>query len=97
MLEVYGSKFISLHVRKGNHTAYHLYKDTLGFTCVCFCLHASSPVNTALCEGVYCLRAACAVTVFEIHVGGMYHLVCPRNCLCHRIYLCRRLATLQCV
>jgi 1,4-dihydroxy-2-naphthoate octaprenyltransferase len=31
MLEVYNARYCSLHVRVGNATAYHLYKDTLGF------------------------------------------------------------------
>jgi ribosomal protein S18 acetylase RimI-like enzyme len=36
MLEVYNARYVSLHVRVGNATAYHLYKDTLGFMYVLF-------------------------------------------------------------
>ncbi|EEB09427.1 NatA N-acetyltransferase complex catalytic subunit Ard1 [Schizosaccharomyces japonicus yFS275] len=31
MVEVYGAKYASLHVRKTNRTALHLYRDTLKF------------------------------------------------------------------
>jgi peptide alpha-N-acetyltransferase len=34
MVEGFESKFCSLHVRAGNRAALHLYRDTLGFTCV---------------------------------------------------------------
>lgn len=31
MVEVYGAKYMSLHVRKSNRAAIHLYRDTLQF------------------------------------------------------------------
>lgn len=31
MVENFGSRFVSLHVRRSNRAALHLYKDTLGF------------------------------------------------------------------
>ncbi|KAL1917198.1 uncharacterized protein VTP21DRAFT_4854 [Calcarisporiella thermophila] len=32
MVEVFNAKYVSLHVRKSNRAAFHLYKDTLGFS-----------------------------------------------------------------
>lgn len=32
MAETFGAHYVSLHVRKSNHAALHLYRDTLGFT-----------------------------------------------------------------
>ena len=34
MVEAFDAKYCSLHVRAGNRAALHLYRDTLGFTCV---------------------------------------------------------------
>jgi ribosomal protein S18 acetylase RimI-like enzyme len=34
MAEVFGSKYVSLHVRKSNRAALQLYRDTLKFTFV---------------------------------------------------------------
>lgn len=31
MLHVYDAKYVTLHVRKSNKAALHLYKETLGF------------------------------------------------------------------
>ncbi len=31
MVEIYGVKYVSLHVRETNYAAYHLYKETLQF------------------------------------------------------------------
>jgi peptide alpha-N-acetyltransferase len=31
MHEVFGAKFVSLHVRKSNRAAYHLYNETLKY------------------------------------------------------------------
>ena len=32
MVEAFGAKYVSLHVRVSNRAALHLYRDTLGFT-----------------------------------------------------------------
>lgn len=32
LVENYGAKYVSLHVRQSNRAALHLYKDTLQFT-----------------------------------------------------------------
>jgi peptide alpha-N-acetyltransferase len=32
MMDVFGAKFVSLHVRKSNRAALKLYKDTLSFS-----------------------------------------------------------------
>ena len=32
MVELYGAKYVSLHVRETNYAAFHLYRDTLRFT-----------------------------------------------------------------
>jgi ribosomal protein S18 acetylase RimI-like enzyme len=31
MLETFNASYVSLHVRKGNRAALHLYQETLGF------------------------------------------------------------------
>lgn len=31
MVEIYGADYVTLHVRKSNKAALHLYRDTLGF------------------------------------------------------------------
>lgn len=31
MKNVYNAKYVSLHVRKTNYAAYHLYTETLGY------------------------------------------------------------------
>lgn len=33
MLENFGAKYVSLHVRQSNYAAYHLYNQTLGYKC----------------------------------------------------------------
>ena len=39
MEEVFGSKYVSLHVRVSNKAALHLYKTTLGYKCATlFCI-----------------------------------------------------------
>jgi len=35
MVESFGAKYVSLHVRVSNRAALHLYKNTLGFEWVC--------------------------------------------------------------
>lgn len=57
MVEVYGAKYCSLHVRESNYAAYHLYKDTLGFECVCTCLCVFRPRRS---------RSVCLCSVFEV-------------------------------
>ena len=34
MVESFDAKYCSLHVRESNFGAFHLYRDTLKFTCV---------------------------------------------------------------
>lgn len=51
MCEVYGAKYVSLHVRETNYAAFHLYKDTLKFA-----VHGVEPKYYADGENAYDMR-----------------------------------------
>jgi len=45
MVETFDAKHVSLHVRKSNMGALHLYKDTLGYSCVPSPLSSLPPLH----------------------------------------------------
>lgn len=51
MVEVYGAKYVSLHVRETNYAAFHLYRDTLHFT-----VHGTEAKYYADGENAYDMR-----------------------------------------
>lgn len=50
MLEVYNAQYVSLHVRKSNRAAIHLYRDTLQFK---YPFHFSYLINPPLIDRVH--------------------------------------------
>eukprot|EP01135_Chromosphaera_perkinsii_P010598 Nk52_evm1s2189 gene=Nk52_evmTU1s2189 len=51
MVDNFGAKYVSLHVRKSNRAALHLYKDTLGFD-----IYEIEPKYYADGEDAYAMR-----------------------------------------
>jgi hypothetical protein len=51
MVEVYGAKYVSLHVRETNYAAFHLYRDTLHFA-----VHGTEAKYYADGENAYDMR-----------------------------------------
>jgi hypothetical protein len=51
MVELYGAKYVSLHVRETNYAAFHLYRDTLKFT-----VHGTEAKYYADGENAYDMR-----------------------------------------
>ena len=69
MTGTFDASYVTLHVRCSNKTAFHLYKNTLGYECA---LHLST-CTVAHCQRVVCMtwRNLHDMTLQPLAVAGM--------------------------